>query len=49
MVRIAVDAMGGDFAPGPIIAGTFQAARDLPAIGRLYLVGDESAIRAEFE
>lgn len=48
MVRIAVDAMGGDFAPGPIIAGTFQAARDLPAIGRLYLVGDESAIRAEF-
>lgn len=48
MVRIAVDAMGGDFAPGPIVAGTFQAAKELPDISRLFLVGDEAVLRAEF-
>ena len=47
MVRIAVDAMGGDFAPGPIVAGCVQAARNLPGVERVYLVGDEAAIRAE--
>ena len=28
-VRVAVDAMGGDFAPGEIVSGAIQAAREL--------------------
>ena len=47
-MRIAVDAMGGDFAPLEIVAGTIEAARTLPDIGKLFLVGDEAAIRKEF-
>ncbi len=44
-VRVALDAMGGDNAPGEIVAGAVQAAR---AYGfGVYLVGREDAIRAE--
>ena len=46
-MRISVDAMGGDYAPREIVAGTLRAARELPGIDKLFLVGDESAIRAE--
>ena len=46
-MRIAVDAMGGDFAPQEIVKGALKAARELPSVTRIYLVGDESAIRAE--
>jgi len=46
-MRIAVDAMGGDFAPREIVAGTLDAARHLPGIEQLLLVGDEAAIRRE--
>lgn len=46
-MRIAIDAMGGDFAPREIVKGAVEAARNLPGIDRLFLVGDESAIRAE--
>lgn len=46
-MRIAVDAMGGDFAPGEIVAGTVQAARSLSNVEKFYLVGDEQAIRTE--
>jgi len=42
-MRIAVDAMGGDFAPREIVAGTLDAARHLPGIEQLLLVGDEAA------
>ncbi len=45
-MRIAVDAMGGDYAPREIVDGAVRAARELPHIDRLYLVGRESAIRA---
>lgn len=45
-MRIAIDAMGGDFAPREVVAGAVLAAA-LPNIERLILVGDESAIRAE--
>jgi glycerol-3-phosphate acyltransferase PlsX len=45
MLRIAVDAMGGDHAPEAIIAGALLAARRLP-IG-LLLVGDREAIHGE--
>ncbi|MBP7275144.1 MAG: phosphate acyltransferase PlsX [Kiritimatiellae bacterium] len=45
-MRIAVDAMGGDFAPREVVAGALQAVRDVPGIERLLLVGREDAIRA---
>ncbi|MFC1467152.1 phosphate acyltransferase PlsX [Verrucomicrobiota bacterium] len=46
-MKIAVDAMGGDYAPAEIVAGTVEAARKLSGISKLYLVGDEEAIKAE--
>src|SRR5512135_2259517 len=45
MMRIAIDAMGGDGGPHAVIAGALAAARDLP-IG-LVLVGRSAEIRAE--
>ncbi|GIW89490.1 MAG: phosphate acyltransferase [Isosphaeraceae bacterium] len=47
-MRIALDAMGGDHAPGPIVAGAVQAAQRDPALTVL-LVGDEPRIAAELE
>src|SRR6266446_8589107 len=44
-VRVALDAMGGDNAPGEIVLGAVQAAREY-GMG-VYLVGREAAIRAE--
>jgi glycerol-3-phosphate acyltransferase PlsX len=44
-VRVALDAMGGDKAPGELVLGAIQAAREY-GIG-VYLVGHEDAIRAE--
>ena len=44
-VRVALDAMGGDHAPGETVAGAVLAAREY-GIG-VYLVGREDAIRAE--
>lgn len=46
-MRIAVDAMGGDFAPREVVLGAVEAARNNPKIECLFLVGDEAAIRAE--
>lgn len=48
-MHIAVDAMGGDYAPREIVRGAVQAARDLPVIDRITLVGDEAAVRRECE
>jgi phosphate acyltransferase len=48
-MRIAVDAMGGDFAPQAIVEGSLLAVRECADIDCLYLVGDEKAIRAEIE
>ena len=48
-MRISIDAMGGDFAPREIVSGTLRAARELRGIEKLFLVGDESAIRAELD
>ncbi len=44
-VYVALDAMGGDNAPGEIVLGAVQAAREY-GIG-VYLVGREEAIQAE--
>ena len=46
--RIAVDAMGGDHAPGAIVRGSIQALDD-NAEYELFLVGDEQRICAELE
>jgi phosphate acyltransferase len=42
--RVALDAMGGDYAPGEVVAGAVQAAREL-GVG-VILVGPAPAIRA---
>lgn len=44
-VRIAVDAMGGDFAPGLIVEGAVRAARELNL--RILLVGRTAVIERE--
>lgn len=48
-MRVAVDAMGGDFAPAAIVAGALEAARTLKGLSALFLVGDEAAVRRELE
>ena len=48
-MRIALDAMGGDFAPRNTVAGAALALREYPQITRLYLTGDEPSIKAELE
>lgn len=45
MIRIALDAMGGDSAPHVEVQGAIQAARELP-VG-VTLVGDEKRIKQE--
>lgn len=46
-MRIAVDAMGGDFAPKEIVEGAIKAARAYDC--EIFLVGDELAIKKELE
>ncbi len=45
-MKIALDAMGGDFAPQAIVEGAILAARQLPADVGIVLVGDPAAIQA---
>jgi len=40
---------GGDYAPQEIVAGTLQAAEKLQGLDKLFLVGDETAIKAELD
>lgn len=46
LVRVAVDAMGGDHAPAEIVKGAVDAARDKEQLA-VTLFGDEEAINAE--
>jgi len=46
-MKIAVDAMGGDFAPQNIVAGAVDALRNGSKIARLFLVGDKTRVEAE--
>lgn len=46
MIKIAVDAMGGDFAPAEMVAGAVEAVNAKPGITVL-LVGREQSIAAE--
>ncbi|WP_428266337.1 phosphate acyltransferase PlsX [Haliangium sp.] len=43
--HVAVDAMGGDHAPGPEVAGAVAAVREAPI--EITLVGDDARVRAE--
>jgi len=45
MIRIAVDAMGGDFAPDEIIKGCCLAVKELPDV-EIILVGHEIRVKA---
>lgn len=45
-MKVALDAMGGDHAPGPIVDGAVHAVREIPGL-TVVLVGDEERIRAE--
>jgi glycerol-3-phosphate acyltransferase PlsX len=44
-MRIALDAMGGDHAPGPIVAGAVQAVRGDPEL-HVVLVGDQPQVES---
>jgi len=48
MMRIAVDAMGGDKAPAAIIDGAVDAARKAKGEYEVVLVGDKPVIEKEF-
>ena len=47
MLKIAVDAMGGDYAPASEVEGAIEAARDL-GVG-VILVGKSELIQAELD
>ncbi len=49
MVRIAVDAMGGDKAPGAVVTGAIEAARRARGEYEVILVGDAPAIERELK
>ena len=46
-MKIALDAMGGDYAPENIIHGAVLALREFPHITKLFLTGDTPRIEAE--
>ncbi len=45
-MRVALDAMGGDLAPAPIVVGACEAVVDHPEL-TVVLVGDRDRIEAE--
>ena len=46
MIKIAVDAMGGDLAPVEMVAGAIEAVQAKPGI-QVLLVGQETVVNAE--
>lgn len=48
-MKIAVDAMGGDFAPQAVVEGVIMAVPDLSADTKIVLVGREEIIRELFQ
>jgi glycerol-3-phosphate acyltransferase PlsX len=46
-MRIALDAMGGDHAPGHIVEGAVLALREYENLSKLFLVGDETRVAQE--
>jgi glycerol-3-phosphate acyltransferase PlsX len=47
MLRIAVDAMGGDHAPGPVVEGAVLAAREIGV--EIVLVGNQDVVEKELK
>lgn len=48
-MRIALDAMGGDFAPKNTVEGAVLALKEYPSIDKLFLVGDTVAVAGELK
>ena len=48
-MKIAVDAMGGDFAPANIVEGAALALREYKHLDRIFLVGDTPRVEAELK
>ncbi len=48
-MKIALDAMGGDFGPPNLVGGAVLALREYPKIDKLFLVGDTALIEAELK
>ncbi len=48
-MKIALDAMGGDFGPPNLVAGAVMALREYPGIEKLFLVGDTPQIETELK
>jgi phosphate acyltransferase len=48
-MKIALDAMGGDFGPPHIVGGAVLALNEYPRIDKLFLVGDTPQIEAELK
>jgi glycerol-3-phosphate acyltransferase PlsX len=48
-MRIALDAMGGDFGPPNIVGGAVMALKEYAHIEKLFLVGDTPRIEAELK
>src|SRR5438105_47032 len=48
-MKIALDAMGGDFGPSHLVPGAVMALREYPHINKLFLVGDTPQIEGELK
>src|ERR1700687_5621211 len=48
-MKIALDAMGGDFGPSHLVPGAVMALREYAHISKLFLVGDTAQIEAELK
>lgn len=48
-MKIALDAMGGDFGPSNLVAGAVMGLREYSRITQLFLVGDTPQIEAELK
>ncbi|HAJ56818.1 MAG TPA: phosphate--acyl-ACP acyltransferase, partial [Candidatus Omnitrophica bacterium] len=47
MVKVAVDAMGGDYAPSAVVAGVIDSLKKCDCF--VYLVGQEAKVRQELK
>ena len=48
-MKIALDAMGGDFGPPNLVGGAVLALREYSQIDKLFLVGDAGQIETELK
>lgn len=48
-MKVALDAMGGDYAPKNTVVGAAMALRDLPNLEKLFLTGDEATLKKELK